>query len=164
MIQPDTTKAQKAARIILRELGIHNPPINTVDIAEKLGIEVNQQEMPKGYEFVSCYMDFEDPEIVVNAKQSPQRKRFVIAHEIAHFILHQEDYEKDPKWYQVQAIDDLPEEGSSHFETEANAFAAILIAPEEVLQEVSNAPAAVQETILGMPEQALKYRKELQDE
>lgn len=71
---------------------------------------------------------------VINAEHHPNRQRFTLAHELGHFLLHppQESYD-------LLARDGRSSEGIHTTEVEANAFAAELLIPEELLrQEVSS--------------------------
>jgi Zn-dependent peptidase ImmA (M78 family) len=66
---------------------------------------------------------------VVNQEHSEQRKRFSLAHEIGHYILH------PPKEsYDVIARDEHSSEGIYREEIEANAFAAELLMPENLVR------------------------------
>src|SRR5258708_31708533 len=85
--QPSLTPGQVIAR------HQKNAPVDVIGIAKELGLSV--------WEMQSLSADisgkiFRDPlnggssgfSIVVNATHSAVRKRFTIAHEIAHFVLH----------------------------------------------------------------------------
>jgi Zn-dependent peptidase ImmA (M78 family) len=78
--------------------------------------------------------------IVDNAKYSDQkylnRLRFSIAHEIGHYVLHQDFYSS----LEIQTTEDfynfinqLPGEQYAYLETQANKFANFLLVPREIL-------------------------------
>lgn len=62
------------------------------------------------------------------------RKRFSIAHEIGHFILHDENLHVDEKMRSnVQYRNEYSSLGVDDHEIEANQFAAEILMPEEML-------------------------------
>ena len=73
--------------------------------------------------------------IAVNANQSVTRKRFTIAHELAHFLLDHRHDEDHLDWeFTVLRRDDRSAEGTDTREIEANAFAANLLMPKDFLR------------------------------
>ncbi|MBA3422723.1 MAG: ImmA/IrrE family metallo-endopeptidase [Thermoleophilaceae bacterium] len=67
------------------------------------------------------------------AARSPERKRFTIAHEIGHWIMHARRGEV-PLFQKACAPDDIREDGASaNPEREANDFANELVMPEELI-------------------------------
>lgn len=73
--------------------------------------------------------------IAVNANQSLTRKRFTIAHELAHFLLEHRPDEDHLDWeFTVLRRDEKSSEGTDTREIEANAFAANLLMPKEFLR------------------------------
>lgn len=74
--------------------------------------------------------------IAVNANQSATRKRFTIAHELAHFLLDHRPDEDHLDWeFTVLRRDETSSEGTDNREIEANAFAANLLMPKEFLRK-----------------------------
>lgn len=71
-----------------------------------------------------------------NASHPPVRKRFTIAHEIGHYVLHVKQAQSrlfvDRYVYRR---DDESATGTDQEEVEANAFAAALLMPEKLLRE-----------------------------
>lgn len=65
--------------------------------------------------------------IIVNEKESLQRRVFSLAHELGHFVLH---HPKDKTMFRIDQVDNQ----LSNEETEANYFAASLLVPEEKLK------------------------------
>ncbi len=110
-------------------------PVDVIGIARELGLNVwEMQSLPSS---VSGKI-FRDPlnggpsgfSIAVNASESPLRKRFTIAHEIAHFLLHRDFLEKD------DLVDDAMYRSglSSAEETQANRLAAQILMPFPLIQ------------------------------
>ncbi|MFK4825564.1 ImmA/IrrE family metallo-endopeptidase [Paenochrobactrum sp. BZR 588] len=113
------------ARVKARELTkiYTTPQIPVVEIAEMNGVNVVFSDMGKFAEKVADLLDFRSKRIYVNVADRPQRQRFTVAHELGHWILHREAFEKNPKAYPVlprfQAV-----ERSNAFEQDVNAFAS----------------------------------------
>ena len=107
-------------------------PVNVISICNKLGISVFEQHLPpavSGFIVVQeePFRDFGTGSlIVVNAADSPGRKRFTIAHELAHFELHREEGA-------LFAHRDAGQNGG--IETEANIFASNLLMPEALVRK-----------------------------
>lgn len=102
-------------------------PVDVVGIAEALGIHVWEERLGS----ISGKL-FPDKlnggtsgySIVVNKTESEPRKRFTVAHELAHYILHRSDLENGI------VEDALFRSGlSSKQETEANRLAADILMP-----------------------------------
>ncbi len=73
--------------------------------------------------------------IGVNRRHHPNRKRFTVAHELGHYLLHGDDasvfIDSSPVFFR----DDTSSEGTRVQEIEANTFAAELLMPAEILRE-----------------------------
>jgi IrrE N-terminal-like domain len=112
-------------------------PVDVVAIATELGINVwETKSLPpsiSGKIFKdSLNGGSEGFSIWVNASHSLPRKRFTIAHEIAHFILHRRRLESG------ELIDDAMYRSgvSAKEETEANRFAADLLMPYRLIKSL----------------------------
>lgn len=126
---------------------------NPVALANRLGVKVFEDDMP--YEN-SGYIDFDEScgspsgyRIVVNKHHSMERKKFTIAHEIGHFVLHRDTPHFKKK--REQSADIIPIFGgpSGHrssddwdyneyprwMENEANGFAACVLLPQNLLKK-----------------------------
>lgn len=76
--------------------------------------------------------------IVVNAAHPRTRKRFTMAHELAHLILHEYTTPHADRGYKLRFRDSRSADGSIAEEIEANQFAAELLMPRDlVLKRVS---------------------------
>ncbi len=97
-----------------------------------------------------------DSKIYVDKNQAPYRRRFSIAHEIGHFALnHLETKELD-----ILFRDDLSSNGSCPEEIAANAFAAELLMPENLIKYIYNENNSVLKTAIAfaVSEQAVRFR------
>jgi len=128
------SKAEKAARRLLRR---HGPPVLPIDvkgIAQTEGLPVTFHDLE---DRVSGMLVREEDSAVmaVNVNHHENRQRFTIAHELGHFLLHEET----PTVF----VDDLmvhfrSERTVKRFdprEAQANEFAACLLMPRELLKQ-----------------------------
>jgi Zn-dependent peptidase ImmA (M78 family) len=104
------------------------PPVHVVPIAEALGLEVFK--VPGWPDNLSGMIRKEEDScnIYVNASHHIHRRRFTIAHEIAHFILHKDligDGIADDALYRSNL--------SNKIEAQANSFAADILMPWHLL-------------------------------
>lgn len=89
-------------------------------LCEILGLDIKFIQLEKGH---SGYFDFEQKTIFVNKDYPASRNLFTVAHEIGHYILHNEGGDR----YDDLEIYD-PKKRTK--ETEANNFAGELLMPE----------------------------------
>ena len=119
------------AEKLLSHLGLDN--ITAVDIssiAKKLGLNVYSASFENNA--ISGYIKYENGEknIYVNNTQSVQRQRFTIAHEIAHFILHQDLLTKEGGTPMFRGGDNNPAE------RQANRLAAAILMPKSKVTQM----------------------------
>lgn len=104
--------------------------------------------------------------ITYNKKDGELRRRFTIAHEIGHFLLHSKEQpifiDKTPS---VMFRDNSSSTGEDFREREANAFAASLLMPKSLIEtEIKNAPNDIEEAIFFLAkkfkvsQQAMTFR------
>lgn len=96
-------------------------------------------------------------EIAVNSKHHPNRQRFSMAHEYAHYLLHRGKIDSMPEGERI-----LHRNGDrSSIEYQANTFAAELIMPEVLVHRafsVSHGNLTKMASELGVSKESLKYR------
>ncbi len=109
------------------------PPVETIPIANDLGLRVYRTKPDVWPEDISGLIkkvpeDAESYVIYVNGDHPVKRRRFTIAHEIAHFILHKHQIGDG-------IVDDvLYRSGlSNHMEAQANEWAANILMPWHLL-------------------------------
>ena len=124
-------------------------PVHVIPLAEALGINV-------------YYVDWEDSmsgkierdseragesgyAIFVNKNHHPNRRRFTIAHEIAHFVLHQ-DQIGDGIFDDAMYRSGLPQKA----EFEANRLAADILMPWHLLSKAMDAPGYTVESLADL--------------
>jgi Zn-dependent peptidase ImmA (M78 family) len=118
-----------------------NVPVDIAGIAKVLGLEVYEAELPQGI----AGKIFRDDKhggkseysIIVRSADPYVRKRFTVAHEIAHYLLHRSLFSGK------SLVDDAMyrSELSDRREAEANGLAADLLMPRHLLEPLKNFPA-----------------------
>ncbi len=73
--------------------------------------------------------------IAINASQMPVRKRFTVAHELAHFLLNHVDKDHVDWQFTVIRRDGRSSEAEDDQEIAANFFAASLLMPKHLLRQ-----------------------------
>ena len=130
-----TTQNIEPGRIVAKYT--RTAPVNVVALAEELGVNVwESEDLPPN----KSGKIFKDPKnggfsgfsIAVNARESFFRKRFTVAHELAHFLQHRARLEKGA------LIDDTMYRSglSSAEEAEANKLAAEILMPRDLIKEL----------------------------
>lgn len=134
------------------------PPVNIVGLAEALGLHVEEDDL--GPEFAGEIFRDEDSDsgysIRVNSPDVLVRKRFTVAHEIAHYLLHRDritDRLRDDNMYR-SGLGDQREQA-------ANRLAADLLMPAKVIRDLRaqgiGSPEEMSER-LGVSLQAMRLR------
>jgi len=151
-------RARNAVRRLLREQGLgDSPPINVHRIARNLGIEVVERPglVVKGEEASGFLLRMRGRTIcVLNGDDHANRKRFTVAHEIGHYLLHpfQETY---IDW---NFRNNKSSEGTDRREIEANGFAAELLMPEELIRAEIPSPLNIIEDDDQIRDLARRFR------
>jgi Zn-dependent peptidase ImmA (M78 family) len=111
-------------------------PIKVEEIAKSLGLKIVPQPLD---ETISGMLIIKDGigTIAYNQTESNVRRRFTIAHELGHFILHKNEGTLflDKNFSVLLRSQMTPETvQKQRLEQEANAFAAAILMPEELLK------------------------------
>ena len=120
------------AREFCQKHGIDSYPVNIVELCVQQGISVFEKYLPKDVSGFIVIQDenFKDYKcnklIVVNLLDPASRRRFNIAHELAHYILHKKSDDS------LFAHRDAGQNGG--IETEANIFASNILMPRDVVE------------------------------
>ncbi|MBP1161163.1 ImmA/IrrE family metallo-endopeptidase [Rhodococcus sp. PvR099] len=108
-------------------------PIDPWEIAERLGIAVRPAMLDNNLAGFIVREQADGPtEIYVNESDHPVRQRFTLAHEIGHYIRHQDDPE--PMGF-VDERAELASSGTDPEEIWANQFAAELLMPAAIVKK-----------------------------
>ena len=125
--------AANAARHLLDETWGDRIPVDPVQIARRLGIDVVDARLGPDVSGALVKERDQDPSIFLNALDSKNRKRFSCAHELGHFVRRK----NDPDRYEyVDFRGKLSRLGMDMEEIFANNFAAALLMPEERVREL----------------------------
>lgn len=126
-------KAEGKARELLTDTGA-GVPVDVESVAASLGLSVVDQDLESP---VSAMLVVKNGHgvIGVNANHHPNRRRFSLAHEIGHYLLHREQATVFVDAAPVFFRDDTSSAGTERQEVEANAFAAELLIPTASLRE-----------------------------
>ena len=128
---------EKDAKGLLAEAGSGCPPIDVRAIARHVGIRIRPSSFKDD---VSGLLVLKDgtPTIGFNGLHSRVRQRFTIAHELGHYALHRGDAKLfvDKRYNSVFFRDEDSSKGKYRQELEANAFAAALLMPIGLIQDV----------------------------
>lgn len=160
-------RVSRAVSELLERHGITKPPVDAGRIARLEGIRVVEERLESEISGM-LYRDGGRSIILVNQDDAPARKRFSVAHELGHYILH------DPATVfvdrRVRFRDATSSQGTNPEEIEANSFAAELLMPESwILREAARLrqrrlPPTDEELIgelakvFQVSKQALEYR------
>ena len=144
----DIEKIEEQADNILKKNKCFTVPIDIEELAINIGIKLDRIKIEDDVSGLFV-MKNGKPYILYNSIQSKNRTRFTIAHELGHYILH--SY-KTPlfidKKNKVLFRDNNSSTGEILMEREANAFAAALLMPKNLIRkEVDNKLADVDDII-----------------
>jgi Zn-dependent peptidase ImmA (M78 family) len=122
---------EKQVALLLQKHSITDPPVPVEDIAKAEGLTIIQT-VYSGDVSGALIRANGIVGIAVNATHHPNRRRFTVAHELAHFTLKHEGEHVDSDFTIIRR-DDKSSEANDSFEIDANAFAACLLMPREFL-------------------------------
>ncbi len=130
--RPRFAYIERLAEGLLDENGIMKAPVPVERLARIRGCRVVKYDIKD----ISGVLFRSEGDVVigVNSKQSPQRQRFTIAHELGHFLLHEGQEVHYDKGYRVSLRSELSSAGTDVEEVEANFFAASLLMPDRFLR------------------------------
>ncbi len=137
-------------------------PVDVNLVASALGIDVVERPgltFAGGEEVSGLLLRRQGRTIcVINGDHSQNRKRFSVAHEIGHYFLHPFEESYIDYDFRVQARDEKSSQGTHRQEIEANAFAAELLMPEDVLRSEIKLPLNVNEDEVEVRRLAKRFR------
>jgi Zn-dependent peptidase ImmA (M78 family) len=131
---------EEKAESLLAKMGINEAPVDPVKCAKYLNIDVQKADMDSDISGLFVIKD-NMAHIRYNASEkNSKRRRFTIAHELGHYVLHKSIpfiLEKG-KSEKVMFRDANSSTGEVHREREANAFAASLLMPKYLINKEIN--------------------------
>lgn len=148
-------KARNAAWQCLIDVGIKSLPVKTLQITEFFGIDVfadSDVQYLRPQESGCCFVDRQGNwTIVYDDSETPGRMRFTIAHELGHILL---GHELEAGFEHLRRIS----EGKPITETQADEFAARLLAPACVLWALNVTSADDIAALCEISQKAAKIR------
>jgi Zn-dependent peptidase ImmA (M78 family) len=134
-------RVEKVALQILTEHEIDELPIPINELAFKRGLAVKAYDLGENVSGVLVINDGTGF-IGYNPSESEVRQRFTIAHELGHYELHNIENESNlfvDKQFKVEFRNSNSSTGEMIYEREANAFAASILMPENIIvNEIKN--------------------------
>lgn len=113
-----------------------NPPVDVKGLANALGLTYVERPMA---DIESGGISYDGLQYViwVNETESPQRKRFTTAHEIAHYLLHRDILKKKKhmdRLFDSAAYSNPEEPFTRSHEIQANKYAAAILMPKFAIE------------------------------
>jgi Zn-dependent peptidase ImmA (M78 family) len=127
-------KGERAALALLVELEVDEAPIDVEDIARRLDVVLTKERLAADLSGLLIRQPGQVPVVGVNTAHHPRRQRFTVAHELGHYRLRHKGEVIVDSGIRVNMRDANSRNASAHEEREANAFAAALLMPAELLQ------------------------------
>ncbi|MHA4895776.1 ImmA/IrrE family metallo-endopeptidase [Pedobacter sp. PWIIR3] len=124
---------EKAERLLL-DLQMFTLPIEPEQCAKRLNVNVHSSQLDDD---ISGIFVAEDDVyyIIYNEFENIQRRRFTIAHELGHFLLHKNSKLFVDRKQNALYRNSNSSTGESIKEREANAFAAALLMPKSYIED-----------------------------
>jgi Zn-dependent peptidase ImmA (M78 family) len=127
-----------AERLLLTHR-IDAAPVDVETLARSLGAEVQYRPAEENLSgFILRNRKQRSAVIGVNSNHHRNRQRFTIAHEIGHFLLHDQDdihVDRNKCGLQIRRRNEESSKGEDDYEKEANVFAAELLMPATFLEQ-----------------------------
>lgn len=151
--------AQDKADQVLSENLVTEPPVKVTDIARNYDLLVEEVDLGSFGARVAGFIEPKQKVIYVNKKDKPYRQAFTVAHELAHWLMHQDLLHSQTDKYAVLYRSPLGAPSEDLVEKEANAFAARLLVPKDMLKKYKNkADISTIANIFGVSDELIGYR------
>lgn len=140
-------RAEQAAGRLLAEAGEVLAPVDVERLAAHLGVVISRSTFKDGdVSGMLVRQDGRSPVVGVNDAHSAHRQRFTIAHELGHLLLHPGREIVLDRPVRVNLRDKNSSTATDREEIEANAFAASLLMPADLVRsELQRLPADVRQ-------------------
>jgi Zn-dependent peptidase ImmA (M78 family) len=127
------------ARGLLEDHGLLDMAVDPIRLANALGVKVYNAKF--GDDSIHGLLAVREgrPSIYVNADHAPVRKRFTVAHELGHLVLHliggDKEFIDNADNFRTPIDPEATWTPERRQEWEANAFAAALLMPEKLIRQ-----------------------------
>jgi Zn-dependent peptidase ImmA (M78 family) len=130
-------RAQRLARRLIEKYGIEYPPVPVEQIAKREGLQVSFHDLEDHVSGMLIRQRDGDAVLAVNVHHHSNRQRFSISHELAHYLMHQDQPTifVDDTMVHFRADARRENRRFDPRELEANVFAAALLMPKRFLRE-----------------------------
>lgn len=136
-------------------------PVDPVQIAKKIGVQVYSDTLPESVSGAIIKKPGSDAIILIEQKDSSNRQRFTCAHELGHFVDElQNNGEEYNEFEHIDLRSDMARRGTDPKEIFANEFAASLLMPEEEVKKryVKDKSTMSLSICFGVSPQAMQFR------
>lgn len=159
MRKPNQQKARSAAQTLLSDFGVKAAPVPVERIIKSRNIVLQFAPLEEDLSGMAYIKDGVGI-IGVNALHHPNRQRFSAAHELGHHVLHAEEIRRAIHVDKGSVLyrDDLSSKGTDALEIEANAFAAELLMPSDLVKGAIGAGGVDIEDDASVEAMARKFR------
>jgi len=132
-------------------------PVDPVSIARRAGLRVVDAALDDNTMGALVKLPGQDPTIMLNPNDGPNRRRFTCAHEIGHYVRRSE---KAEEYTTVDLRSGLSSEGTDQEEIYANKFAACLLMPDGEVRRLSAEGMVDWEMAIrfGVSREAIQFR------
>lgn len=159
MRKPNQQRARSAAQALLSDFGVKAAPVPVERIIKSRSIVLQFAPLEEDLSGMAYIKDGVGI-IGVNALHHPNRQRFSAAHELGHHVLHADEIRRAIHVDKGSVLyrDDLSSKGTDALEVEANAFAAELLMPSDLVKDAIGAGGVDIEDDASVEAMARKFR------
>lgn len=126
---------RETVRDLLTDCEVEGPPVPVLDLARSRGARIVQVAGDDDEIDGFLYRENDQTVIGVNRKHALVRRRFTVAHELGHLLLHETGNVHVDRGFRIYLRDTSSKVGVIPHEMEANRFAAELLMPIEFLRD-----------------------------
>ena len=127
------------AERLLDRFGLASEPVDPITVANDLGLKVFNAAFPEEGIHGLIAKRPAVTTIYVNVNDKPARKRFTVAHELGHFVLHlaagEGEFIDNEDTFRTPQDPDSPWDDDRRKEWEANVFASALLMPAALIRQ-----------------------------
>ncbi len=127
---------------LLEVNNITKAPVPVPQIAKSCGLRIVVDSL-EGDLSGFLYRDKDRAVVGVNTQHASTRQNFTLAHELGHFILHDQERLHVDHEFHVRLRSDLSSQGIDEDEREANWFAAALLMPKQFIAKDLEAQGSI---------------------
>lgn len=129
-------KCEEAAKKVIADFQVTEPPVDILNIVKRIGIELVEYNLGDDTSGVLMIRNKKGT-IGYNPKDAQVRRRFTVAHELGHYLLHRtsNDLFVDNFFLMKFRGNNSYTENDHVDEQEANAFAAAVLMPENFIDD-----------------------------